>query len=158
MAGNIAFDARQLREYVVRPVLVRLNLWSLAAENLVVGTAVHESRLDYLKQLGRGPALGICQMEPATHDDIWQNYLAYHPGLASRVEQLIAPWPVPRSSQLVSNLAYAVGMCRVHYRRVPTALPKADDTVGLGAYWKTHYNTHLGAGTIEQFVEAYSQA
>lgn len=158
MSGQIKLDAIQLREYIVRPTLVRLGLWSVSAENLVVGTAVQESHLDYVKQLGRGPALGICQMEPRTHDDIWENYLRYHPGLAAKVGDFLAPWPSDRSKQLITNLAYAVALCRLHYRRVPTALPKPNDLQGLADYWKRHYNTYLGAGTVDQFVKNYERA
>lgn len=54
--------------YVVRPVLRVMSAWSQPAEDLVMGTAAQESRLTYLRQLGGGPALGLWQMEPATHD------------------------------------------------------------------------------------------
>ena len=48
-------------------------------------------------------------------------------------------------------------MARIHYLRVPEALPAADDVVGLAAYWKRYYNTELGAGTVEKFVESYQR-
>jgi len=64
----MSLDAGQLRMYVVRPVLRVMSAWSQPAEDLVMGTAAQESRLTYLRQLGGGPALGLWQMEPATHD------------------------------------------------------------------------------------------
>lgn len=155
--GDLALDAKQLREHIVRPTLVHIDLWSDSAENLVVGTALQESHIDYVKQLGCGPALGICQMEPNTHDDIWENYLRYKPGLADRIDGLLAPWPEKRYA-LVTNLAYAVAMCRIHYRRVPARLPPAQNVAELAAYWKRHYNTHLGAGKVEEFVRNYRHA
>ena len=43
------------------------------------GTAAVESRMGtYLRQIG-GPALGIWQVEPATHLDCWDNWLDYRP-------------------------------------------------------------------------------
>jgi hypothetical protein len=29
------------------------------------------------------------------------------------------------------------------------------DVDALGAYWKRHYNTRLGRGTVERFVEVF---
>ena len=50
-----------------------------------MGTITQESRATYVKQLGNGPALGLAQMEPATHDDIWINFLKYKTALAEPV-------------------------------------------------------------------------
>ena len=145
-------DAKQLTELVVRPTLKSIGLHSEAAEQLVVGTIFVESRAKYLKQIGNGPALGIVQMEPATHDDIWDNYLRYRGSLAHEVAKL-ARCHVP--AELITNLAYAVAMCRVHYRRVPEPLPEAGDIPALARYWKRYYNTHKGAGDVSDFVDKF---
>lgn len=150
-------DIRQLRDDVVRPVLTAMNAHSAAAEALLLGTAAQESHITYLRQLGGGPALGIYQMEPATHDDIWDNYLSYRDSVADGVSAYLAP-NQPRHDQLIWNLAYATAMCRVHYRRVPAALPAANDVAGLAAYWKAHYNTIQGAGSEEEFIENFDRA
>ena len=55
----MALDAKQLRELVIRPALMEIELWSEAAEELVLGTAIVESRLSFIKQLGSGPAFGL---------------------------------------------------------------------------------------------------
>lgn len=148
----------QLRQLIVRPALDTLGLWSRAAENLVVGTAAAESGLKYLAQLG-GPALGIFQCEPATHSDLWCSYLDFRPELAAKVMVAAGRGTktprLPPHDWLVFNLRYAAAICRVHYLRVPHPLPAADDVEGLARYWKAHYNTALGAGTVEHFVNAY---
>lgn len=156
---QLMFDCKQFRQYVVRPALEDIGLWSQEAEDLLVGTAAVESKLGtYLHQVGGGPAMGVFQMEPATHDDIWNNYLAYKDW----------KWNLTKitnsygAEDMIYNLRYAAAMARIHYRRVPEPLPnrhtfasKASYIVALGAYWKEHYNTHLGAGTVEKFVQAY---
>ncbi len=147
-------DLRQCRLHLVRPVLTRIGAYSRAAENLVIGTAVQESRLRYLRQLQDGPARGLYQMEPDTHDDIWENYLAFRPELRAGVESFLAA-SQDRIEQLVWNFAYATAMCRVHYLRVPHPLPDAGDIAGLASYWKRHYNTELGRGTVDEFVRHY---
>jgi len=73
----VALDARQLRKLVIRPALLEIELWSEAAEELVLGTAIVESRLSFIKQLGSGPALGLWQIEPDTHRDVYENFLEY---------------------------------------------------------------------------------
>ena len=147
----------QLRQTVIRPVLEEIGAHSQAAENLVLGTALQESNLHYLRQLGDGPARGLYQMEPATHDDIWANYLSYRAELAARVSEFLAE-NRERTEQLIWNLAYATAMCRVHYMRVPAPLPEASDIQGMAAYWKQHYNTPLGRGTPQEFAEKYENA
>jgi len=42
----------------------------------------------------------------------------------------------------------------LHYRRVPAALPKVDNLSHQAKYWKAHYNTVKGKGTIKHFMEA----
>ena len=37
------------------------------------------------------------------------------------------------------------------------ALPEAGDIEGQGQYWKTHYNTPLGKGTVIKYVYNVSQ-
>ena len=59
-------DHAQFREHVVRYALKCTGTWSHAAENLVVGTALAESGLKFLRQKGGGPALGLFQIEPST--------------------------------------------------------------------------------------------
>ncbi len=147
-------DIPQFRDNIVRPVLRAIRGEGRAAENLVLGTALQESNLRYLRQLGAGPARGIYQMEPATHDDIWDNYLRYRAELRDVVSEFEVPGQ-DRHDQLVWNLDYATVMCRVHYRRVLEPLPGGDDIRGLAAYWKQHYHTPLGRGTVDEFVEKF---
>jgi hypothetical protein len=145
-------DVKQFREIVIRPALKLIKLWSPEAEELLLGTALQESRLQYLKQLGSGPALGVFQMEPRTHDDIWKNYLKYKPDLAKSVAKLSHSVNAP---SLATDLLYAAAMCRVHYLRVPERLPAEGDIQGQARYWKDHYNTYLGAGSAEEYLEVW---
>ena len=153
----------QLREYVVKPSLEQLGLYSLAAEQLVMGTIAQESNGSYLKQLGKGPALGLIQMEPATHKDLWLNFIKFKPELRDKLLSMTSDtvdlvydqhgWP--DHVALIWNLRYAIAMCRMHYYRKPQALPKANDIKALGKYWKDHYNTIHGAGTVSEFIKNF---
>lgn len=145
-------DIVQFRDKVVRPALAALNMRSPAAERLLLGTAVQESGLRYLHQI-KGPAIGLFQMEPATHADILA-YLRRNPrrynivaGLSLTLEPEEMAW----------NLQYAAIMARLHYWRDPAPLPAPGDGAGLAEYWKRVYNTNAGRGTAAQFAANYKK-
>ncbi len=149
----------QFRRFVVRPTLERLDLWSSAAERLVLGTAVHESDgLRFIDQRTSddddetlGPAYGLYQIEPATHRDLLGSFLRYRPPLAERLGWFLAADP-DRDTQLATNLAYATAVCRLIYYRASEPLPAAEDLMALARYWKRHFNTAAGKGTAAQFL------
>lgn len=142
----------QLREFIIRPTLIELGMYSQAAEDLVAGTIAQESDMGhFIKQRGAGPALGICQMEPDTHKDLWENFIQYRPHLSTKLRALSLSC---HHDELIWNLKYAVAMCRVHYLRQPNAIP--EDVEGQAAYWKKYYNTLLGKGTAEEYVHSYN--
>jgi hypothetical protein len=139
----MSLDLEQFTEYVITPVLTDLDMWSPAAVILLLGTAAVESGLKYIHQIG-GPALGIYQMEPATHDDIYFNYLKYQPGLEHRIRQYV---PRPLAAEMIYNMAYATAMCRLHYMRVREPLPLITGE-DMARYHKKYYNTVLGATDV----------
>ena len=151
--------AAQFRDLIVVPVLEHIGAHSDAAVELVLGTALQESGLHHLTQMGGGPGRGVYQMEGATHDDIWLNYIAYRPELAEKVRALELPsWYVGHDGdEMEGNLYYATAMCRLQYLRRPEPLPAAGDTRGQAAYWKAFYNTYKGAGTAEDYVRSWSR-
>lgn len=159
----MSLNLRQFRDCVTLPALQQLGLHSLAAEQLVMGTLAQESHGTYLKQLGDGPAMGLFQMEPPTHKDLWLNFLRYKRSLQSKilcmtsdsVDENFESHGYPAHEALVWNNRYAAAMCRVHYYRRPESLPKANDVKALAEYWKEHYNTFLGAGTVEEFIKNF---
>ncbi len=159
----MSLNLSQLREYVAIPTLQQLGMYSLAAEQLVLGTIAQESHGSYLKQLGKGPALGLVQMEPATHKDHWLNFIKYRRAIrhallmmtSDSVDESYEQYGWPDHVALVWNLRYAIAMCRVHYYRNPQSLPDAHNIRALGQYWKDHYNTIHGAGTVEEFIHNF---
>jgi hypothetical protein len=154
-------NVKQFREYIVNPALMRLEPaipWSLAAENLVIGTAIHESKLTYVDQLapGAGPAYGPFQMEKFTYDDLWSGYIAHRPELKQKLLAMAGfdDEVRPPVIEMYGNFFYAAAMCRVFYRSRPGALPAPDDIDGLARYAKKYYNTELGKATIEDYAKA----
>lgn len=138
-------DYRQFRQYIVRDTLKLTPWWSQAAENLLLGTALVESNLIYLAQLGRisNGGLGVYQCEKATYNDVC-HYLKQRPELASPILQLCHYDDFPPAEHLIHDLRLATFICRMHYWRVPEALPKLDDAPGLANYHKRFYNSASG--------------
>ncbi len=158
----MSIDKTQLKELIIEPVLGHLDLYSESAVQLLLGTAAAESNMgDYIKQVGGGPALGIYQMEPSTNQDVHDNYLSYRIGLKGKVNRLAfredESLGMFQADEMIGNLYYATAMARIHYLRVPEALPEADDLDGLAHYWKKYYNTDFGKGTIIHFLKSWSK-
>ena len=148
-----------LRKYIIQPTLKILGLYSRDAEELLIATAAHESHLgEYLHQEG-GPALGIYQMEPKTHKDIWGRYLIFKEGLYYNINNLrMCNMDIDfRHGELEGNLYYATAMARVHYLRVPEKLPDYRDIVLMATYWGKYYQTESDPKKINQFVKDYWQ-
>lgn len=158
----MSINARDLIEEIIRPALKGINLYSLSAEKLIAGTIAQESLLGrYLVQLN-GPALGIIQMEPQTHDDIHNNYLKYTVNMKSNIiktceisDKYIRR--TPPAELLKFNLKYCVCMCRAHYYRRIEPLPEPSRIDEIARYWKDHYNTYLGRGTKTEFMENWDK-
>jgi hypothetical protein len=148
-------DATVFRDSFVKPGLLALDAWSPEAEMLVVGTAAQESNLVYTRQIGGGPALGYFQMEPATHDDCWTNYIDFRAPLKAKIMAVRGAAGDPVASEMVTDHKYAAAMARVRYMRVAPAIPTA--VRDIAAYWKLHYNTPLGAGSADDFIANWNR-
>lgn len=141
---------------MVIPALTKIGHAEPAAIRLVIGTGLIESNYEYLAQQG-GPALGLWQMESFTANDIWNSFLPFHPEIRTNTLSLMALYG-DKVEQLTWNLQYAAAMCRIKYLRSPLPLPAWDDLEGLSQAWKQTYNTSLGAGDPEKFIELATSA
>lgn len=142
---------------IILPTLKTMDMGGDNIAELLLGTALVESRLTWRKQMGNGPARGLYQMEMATHNDIWDNYLSYRKSLADKVLQFKTTNKANAEEELINNDLYATAMARVHYARVKEAIPDAGDTDGMANYWKKYYNTYLGKGLPDKYVEVWNQ-
>ena len=140
---------------IIKLSLQHLNLDSEDARSLIYSTGKAESDYKTLQQYGGGPALGFFQMEPNTAIDIWDNYVMYRPKYRDKLYALGFDEGTLEFC-LLSNIGVQAALCRLHYRRVPSALPKAGDLNSQAKYWKKYYNTELGKGTIKHFMEMNS--
>ncbi len=159
---DMAMNSGQLRG-LIRETLQEVELYSKSAEELLMLTAAVESNLgEYIEQT-KGPALGIFQMEPMTHNDIMDRWLSQAPkAVRSKVERFLKKYvgDVERHEDelaLQYNLKYAILLARLKYYTVKAPLPPYDDKHALASYWKQFYNSPLGKGTVSKALEKYNK-
>lgn len=151
-------DPEEFLNLVIGPTLAALGqhnerLDGKAAWQLLLGIALQESDgLRTVFQYESGPALGFFQMEPDTHYWLTGEYLGYRRELREAVfaasgERTFHP------TLLATNGRYATAIARVNLWRVREALPSADDIEDQARYWKQHWNTEAGAGTVAQYLD-----
>ena len=166
-------NADQLRE-LIRDTLHELEPeipYSEAAVELLMLTAAVESNLgEYVKQVN-GPARGIFQMEPTTALDIHTNWLVYNQDLLRKVNRFAGR--IDPDLQARGDLVWQIVWARLHYRRIKAPLPEIrympmsesglerkltpKSVSDLAQYWKKHYNTHLGKGTVVKAIQKYGR-
>lgn len=144
-------NLKQMTEYVIDPALKAVDLYSPQASRLLLLTGWVESRYKYVAQVGGGPARSFWQVEPSTADDHYKNYLNFRQPLFDAIADFRGFASIQQ--ELVYNMGFAVIMARLKYRRNKMALPMVNDLEGQAFIWKKVYNTHLGSGTEEKFIE-----
>tara|TARA_Y100000310_G_C20565974_1_gene755510 strand:+ start:107 stop:553 length:447 start_codon:yes stop_codon:yes gene_type:complete len=132
--------------------LREMSMYSPEASEMVYKTGLAETGYRHLEQI-KGPAIGFFQVEPATMRDTWDNYIIYRQDLKSKL------WGLGYDEEsdvdrVMGSIILQVVFCRLKYRRSPKALPECGDLEGQAKYWKSIYNSELGKGTVEHFMEA----
>ena len=147
----------QLREFIIKPALESLVMYSQEAEELLVFTCAVESEGgSYLHQIN-GPALGIFQMEPKTYNDIWQNFINFKMDLKLKLLHNFEAPVMPPEDRMVYDLRFAAAMARIFYERVKQPLPAHDDLSGIWSYYKEFYNTLAGKAEYQHCLDAYDR-
>jgi len=137
---------------IIYKVLTDLNMHSEEACDLVYRTGMAESGYRALAQMG-GPAISYFQLEPDTINDVIENYLYYRQPLMDKLVKMGLDESNPNWS-VMTNIAVAIAMCRLKYRRDSEPIPK--NLKQQAQYWKRVYNSELGKGTTEHFIKANS--
>lgn len=155
---GLDMDQKQIREIIIRPTLKLLGMWSQSAEDLLLGTACQESHCGrYIRQVGCSGttgAFGVWQMELATANDIYNNFLVHRPDIKKKVDGLRGA-AQSMSDALAGNLPFACAMARLLYYRCPGVVPAT--LAGQAAYWKKYYNTVHGKGTEAEYIANWNR-
>lgn len=146
----MAISADHLRQLVIRPACEAIGLYSLAGEELLLGTACQESKCGtFLKQLGDGPALGIFRWSRARMMTYGRTSSATA-GSRRQAGSADARWARCCGGGVQPPL------CR---RDVPQVLPgqgsaarRGRDLQAQATYWKRFYNTPRGASAEAEYL------
>lgn len=156
----------ELQEYVIRPTLKHLGVWSHDAEVLLLSTAAFETNVGYTlsDNSSTKSGFGVFCISAITHKNIWDTYIAYNPDLASKVRGLASQREFLNNpdAELITNLSYATAIAWLIYESNKQPLPRADDMLGLSEYWNKYfkpsslhqtYTDHIQ--TLRQCVDIY---
>ena len=130
------------------------------AVELVLATGIVESRYEYIRQMGDGPARSFWQVEPASAVDNLMHYLKHRKSLMGKCAEAsmvdLKHWQnydeLVWADILEKNIAAGIIHCRLKYWRVPKRMPNTVE--GQAKYWKKYYNTEGGKGDPEHFIES----
>lgn len=160
--------------------------YARAVAQLLLGTAAHESGgFRYTRQGGKPfeymPLPGMTVKEAKRSEigawGIWQiesisvreslRQLARRPAVAKRAGEWLVQdsrgidilWLYPDPVELCRAMTISTRLCclfaRLHYLWRPGRIP--DTLQGQAAYWKRHYNTVAGAGTVAKYLRDWKQ-
>lgn len=147
----------QVRELIIKPVLDLIRQYSEDAIELLMFTcAVESNGGSYIHQV-KGPALGIYQMEPATHNDIWQSFFKKRTDIQHVLCLNLGINTYPNPERMIYDLFYATAMARIHYLRVNEPLPSKDDIDAIWDYYKAFYNTPKGKAQKTKSINIYKE-
>ncbi|WP_263078568.1 hypothetical protein [Endozoicomonas sp. Mp262] len=151
----------ELRHYIIRPSLKHIGMWSLAGENLLLGTAACESGLGTHIKFQNHQSLGLYQISPKMHKNIWDNFLAPQPELSSKVRGLASQreFLAHPHYELVTNLSYSSVIAWLIYYRTGCNVKKITpgDILGLGKLWHKYFHNHHRPSSPQYFVSCYHQ-
>jgi len=147
---------------LIKESLLSVKMHDENIEELLMLTCAVESDMGQnIKQLNGGPAVGLFQMEPATHNDTMDRWLNLKRN--ESLKGLINYYLDWNCGALISydtmrwNMKYAIIVARLKYKMIKEPIPKKEDVVGLAKYWKKYWNTELGDGTVEKAIEKYNK-
>lgn len=147
----------QLRELIIKPTLSQLQMYSDFASELLVFTCACESHGGTYLQQVKGVALGIYQMEPATYNDLWQNFIRNRSNILMLLSTNFECYRMPPEDRMIYDLNYATAMARIHYRRSKKPFPNETTPDTLWDYYKEVWNTKLGKAKKDKAIKAYKE-
>jgi len=152
-------NSQQLLDHIIVTTLKFMgrNYDSKKARMLVLSTSAIESNCGHKIKQDSGPALGVWQMEPVTHNSIWVNCDALRkPRFSNHIKKLmIMKSPLSALKNLLISPMYSCAMARLKYAMDKEPLPPYDDIEAIYHYYKRIYNTPIGKSTLIKFKDAW---
>lgn len=147
----------QLRKLVIQPSLQALRLYSIEAEQLLVGTALVESGLSFIAQVPNPIARSIWMIEQPTYNSLRLNLIS-NQGMAQQALDFLWMDAFPTTHDYLAGNVYAACIfARLKYMSVKKPLPPVDDAEKVARYWSQYYNTRNLDSDVARFIQLYNK-
>lgn len=116
---------------------------------MLLETAAQETHVGrYRDPTPNGAGRGLCQVDEIAFVDVVARSRDKNLGLISQAFGIDMAMVQHRDLDFSPLLSFIV--CRLFYMLIPEPFPL--DLAGRAQYWKTHYNTKLGKGTVDEYI------
>ncbi|AGK87047.1 putative endolysin [Pseudoalteromonas phage RIO-1] len=151
---QIKYDYQELKSFIhelldkISIASNRPGIYKSHVAEVLLMIAAHESKgTEYREQLGGGPAKGIFQIEPETHDSIWDN--------SDIIHEVAKSCGIRRNVDLLENDdVYSVFMARMYIAMDSNPCPKPPSYKNMAKYCKEYWN-RTGKATWEKYNDDY---
>jgi hypothetical protein len=118
------------------------------AKEMIIETAIAETGLGQIEDKTVGAGMGITQFDEMPFNDIRDRCVKSRPKILKDlgVDISLVHWDDLRYNQFLALL-----FTRLLYWLKGDPIPETIEE--RAAYWKLHYNTKLGKGTVEHYLE-----
>ncbi|MBQ7617835.1 MAG: hypothetical protein IJS50_03075 [Desulfovibrio sp.] len=149
--GRKQLPLEQTRELCLW-VAEHLGLAKEQAASFLLEIAAAESDFGYYVRQVSGPALSAWQIEPATAKDLCERLPARNFLLYQKIMALKDP-NLSLEDNLTINLKFGAAMCLGVLWLKGLRVEELDSLPKRARAWKKYYNTYLGKGTLEGYVQ-----
>ncbi len=120
-----------------------------AADKLLLETAGAETGRGTIKDTSKGAGMGISQIDGIPFMDIKDRVRQEDKDSIKEYFDINIEWI--EWEHLRYNPLLCMIFTRLKYKKIPEPIP--NDLGGRARYWKEHYNTRLGKGTVSHYLE-----
>lgn len=128
--------------------LFRMYAHSVSASMAIMMIIAHESQKGRYWQQVNGPAKGLIQMEPATHDDTWKH--------CDSIQQRAAQLGITQDvHKLEHDIRYNIFMARCRLLMDVNPLPATEEA--MAEYLKSYWNSDGGKASASKYLNEYRE-
>ncbi|MGL4939390.1 hypothetical protein [Shewanella sp.] len=146
-------SSQQAKELAVRVCNVLGHGENGTAVAMLLETAAAETQLGQAIDPSPSNGFGLCQLDHISIKDIRKR---------ARTRDVDAVWFAfqvdmrgIKPEQIAKDPLASLIFCRLHYKLITERIPQ--DLEARAGYWKRHYNTAAGKGTVEHYITSAQQ-
>src|SRR5271156_932006 len=142
-------NVNQLRDLIVKPVLLDLVAFSEDALELLLFTCAVESVGGTFLKKSKGSALGIFCMRPNTYNHLWQTYIFKKSDILTKLISNFNINQMPPEDRMIYDLRFATAMARIFYMTINETIPNNNDIDAMWDYYTKYYNKDTASSEKE---------